>query len=381
MRIATSIGFVVLWSFSSHGVLRAQACCSAGPPQLGSLEFSSSPPETFQSVTSGDDQIKRDWLIPVREVYDGGPGKDGIPALVNPQFTAASNVNYLADNDLVIGIKLGNQIRAYPHPILDWHEIVNDDIDDTLLAITYCPLTGSGIAWNRVLGNGLQTTFGVSGLLYNSNLIPYDRASNSNWSQMRLQCVNGELKGQFASTYPIVETTWKTWKEMYPETRVLSSNTGYSRPYGTYPYGDYKTDPLLIFPISNIDNRLPPKERILGIIAESTSKVYRIGWFPDSVGLMNDSFKNLDIVVVGSNGKNFALSYERKLSDGTALTFSPVQNALPVVMIDNEGTKWDLFGKAVAGQRVGLELKPTRSYIAYWFAWGTFFPDAEIHGQ
>lgn len=333
------------------------------------------------TTTSGDDRISGDWLIPVSEVYDGGPGKDGIPALVNPKFTAASDVNYLADNDLVIGIKLGNQIRAYPHPILDWHEIVNDDIDGTLLAITYCPLTGSGIAWNRVLDNGLQTTFGVSGLLYNSNLIPYDRASNSNWSQMRLQCVNGKLKEQFASTYPLVETTWKTWKEMYPETRVLSSNTGYSRPYGTYPYGDYKTDPLLIFPISNNDNRLPRKERILGIIAESRSKVYRIGWFPDSVGLMNDSFKNLDIVVVGSNGKNFALSYERKLSDGTVLTFSPVQNALPVVMIDNEGTQWDLFGKAVAGQRVGLELKPTRSYIAYWFAWGAFFPDAEIHGQ
>ncbi len=275
------------------------------------------------TVTVDDNQISGDWLIPKREIYDGGPGKDGIPALVNPGFTTAAAVDYLIDDDLVIGIRVGAEVRAYPHPILDWHEIVNDDIDSVSLAILYCPLTGSGMAWSRALPNNAITTFGVSGLLYNANLIPYDRATNSNWSQMRLQCVQGALSGKFAATYPLVETTWKTWKEMFPETPVIASKTGYSRPYGTYPYGDYKTDPLLIFPVSNVDTRLPRKERIHGIIVGDKTKVFRIQSFPDDIGALHDTFNGIDIIVVGSKDKNFVVSYERKLSDGTLLTFTP----------------------------------------------------------
>lgn len=337
-------------------------------------------PGCQQVSETGEAQVSGDWLIPVAQVYDGGPGKDGIPALTNPRFTEPQLATYLSDNDLVIGVKIGDDVRAYPHPILDWHEIINDDINGVSLAITYCPLTGSGIAWSRFL-NGSKTTFGVSGLLYNTNLIPYDRATNSNWSQMRLECVNGPLIRTPAATYPILETTWKTWKEMYPQTSVVSVGTGYARSYGVYPYGDYKESPQLIFPISNDDSRLPRKERVHGIIVGEKTKVYRINIFPDGIGVLNDTFNGTPIVAVGSKGKNFAVTYERKLSDGTVLTFSPIENALPGVMADNEGTKWDILGKAVEGSRSGVELKPTRSYIAYWFAWGAFYPGAEIHGQ
>ena len=172
------------------------------------------------------------WLIPVNEVFDGGPGRDGIPSVDKPVFITADDPanSYLLDNDLVVGIKIGNVVRAYPHPILDWHEIINDKIGANALALTYCPLTGSAVAWNRII-NGTETTFGVSGLLYNTNLIPYDRLTQSNWSQMKLQCVNGELIGQTPQLFNIVETTWKTWKELYPNTLVVSTNTGFSRPY------------------------------------------------------------------------------------------------------------------------------------------------------
>ena len=322
-----------------------------------------------------------EWLIPEDQVYEGGPGKDGIPALENPEFISVSEVDFLSDDDLVIGVKMGDDIRSYPHPILNWHEIINDDINDTYFSITYCPLTGSGIGWSRTL-NGQTTTFGVSGLLYNSNLIPYDRLTDSNWSQMMLQCVNGELIGQYIETAHVIETTWQTWKEMYPESEVVSTNTGYDRPYETYPYGDYKTNhETLIFPISNDDPRLPRKERVHGVIIGNETKVYVINSFPDTIHTINDNFNDVPLVVVGSSSKNFVVTYKRELADGTILTFEPVQDALPVVMIDNEGTTWNIFGEAVEGPRQGARLNPTLSFNSYWFAWGTFYPGAEIYSH
>jgi hypothetical protein len=319
-----------------------------------------------------------DWLLPRDMIFDGGPGKDGIPALASPRFTTPEKATYLRDNDLVLGLVVGDDVRAYPHPILDWHEIVNDEVGGSPLAITYCPLTGSGIGWKRNF-SGDVTTFGVSGLLYNSNLIPYDRLTNSNWSQMRLQCVNGSLKGQLIETFPLIETTWKTWKGMYPQTSVLSSSTGYSRPYGTYPYGNFKSDPGLIFPVTHDDTRLHRKARVLGIIIGDQAKAYPVGEFPDSIATIHDSLNNIPIVIVGSRELNLAVAFERRMEDATVLTFSPLQNRLPLVLVDSEGTRWDAFGRAVDGPRKGMTLRPTRSFIAYWFAWGAFHSTSELY--
>lgn len=324
------------------------------------------------------------WLIPVNEVFDGGPGKDGIPALLNPPMILPAEATYLKEFDLVIGLKVGSDIRAYPHAILDWHEIINDQIGGKPYAITYCPLTGTSIGWGRML-NGQETTFGVSGLLFDTNLMPYDRLTNSTWSQMRLQSVNGSLIGQFAETTPMVETTWKTWKSLYPQTRVVGTNTGFSRPYGTFPYirggSDYRDDNgFLLFPVANDDTRLPRKDRVLGLVVGEMSKVYKISDFPASVGTINDTFNGLPVVAVGSNGDNFGMVFSRRLSDSTLLTFSPLTGSFPAVMADNEGTKWDLFGRALDGARVGTQLFHPESYIAYWFAWGAFHPDAIING-
>jgi hypothetical protein len=320
-----------------------------------------------------------DWLIPVDQIFDGGPGKDGIPAVSSPKFTDSDILAFLDDNDLVIGINIGGEIRAYPHPILDWHEIVNDKIGSNAFAVTYCPLTGSGVGWNRVL-NGVEITFGVSGNLYNTNLMPYDRATNSNWSQMKLQCVNGDLIGQEAELVPLIETTWKTWKEMYPGSNVMTNNTGYTKPYGVFPYGDYKVNHnRLIFPVSPDDGRLPRKERVLGVIVGDLSKVYQISRFSSEMETINDNFNGEPIIVAGSNGKNIAVAYNRQLTDGTTLTFESVGGALPIIMKDNEGTSWDIFGIAVDGPRKGTRLIPADSFISYWFAWGAFFPGAEIH--
>lgn len=318
------------------------------------------------------------WLIPKEEIFDGGPGKDGIPALTNPQFASVSSISYLKDNDLVLIIKIGDEIRIYPHPILDWHEIINDETNGNKFALTYCPLTGSGIAWNRVL-NGKETTFGVSGLLYNSNLIPYDRGSNSNWSQMKLLSVNGSLSGTSATLFPVVETSWLTAKQIFPNAKVVTTSTGYSRSYGTYPYGDYKTNHgLLLFPVSPDDNRLPRKERILGVLVNNEAKAFRFKENGSGIELISDVVGGKSIIVIQSKARNLIAAYEKELEDGSSVNLSTVQNELPIVMVDTDGNKYNLFGEIVIGPKKGIKLKSVTSMVAYWFAWAAFYPSTSI---
>ena len=331
----------------------------------------------FCAQQSLDSNLSATWLIPEEEVADGGPGKDGIAAISNPIFIPVSEVSFLLENDLVIGIQIGNLVRAFSHRILDQHEIVNHTIGNTSFALTYCPLTGTGIAWDTSEFT-LDKTFGVSGLLYNSNLIAYDRETDSNWSQMLNLCVNGELTGKEAKPIHVVETTWQTWKLLYPQSMILSTDTGYSRDYSIYPYGNYKTSDSLLFSVSKLDSRLPKKERVLGIIAGEKTTVYPINTFDDPIKVINETFNDIQIVVAGSAEKNFAVSFERKLPDDTLLSFNSVEGELPVIMMDNEGTKWDIFGNGISGPRASIKLTPTSSFIAYWFAWAAFYHGTEI---
>ncbi|MEA3461972.1 MAG: DUF3179 domain-containing protein [Bacteroidota bacterium] len=328
----------------------------------------------------GSDSLES-WSIPRDEIFDGGPGKDGIPALTDPEFVLAGSEIYLSDEDLVIGIVVEGKARAYPHHILDWHEIINDQIGDVNFAVTYCPLTGTGIGWDREI-DGNVTTFGVSGLLYNSNLIPYDRATDSNWSQIRLDCVNGKLKGREVETIPLLETTWGTWKEMYPFTKVLSKNTGHNRVYGRYPYGNYRTDDdYLIFPVANEDERVPTKERVLGIIQSGNAHIYRFADFGDMVTVINDTLKGENLVIVGNKEDNFMLAFFNDPGDGSMLNFSAVQGEYPIVMTDTEGNMWDVFGRAMDGPRKDARLSPATSFMGYWFSFAAFYPDLTIYGN
>jgi len=215
------------------------------------------------------------WLIPDNEVKDGGPGKDGIPSIDSPIFTNVSGVdpNVLKDDDLVMGIVKNGEVKAYPYPIMNWHEIVNDKFDGEPVAINYCPLTGTAFAWNGE-SNGSPTSYGVSGLLYNNNLILYDRGTDSNWAQLSLKAVNGAVIGERPKLSNVVETDWKTWKTLYPNTKVLTSDTGFDRPYTVYPYGEYRTNQnLFLFAVNPLNDDLPHKERVYAIIACTTSKV------------------------------------------------------------------------------------------------------------
>ena len=218
------------------------------------------------------------WTVPRDKVVSGGPGRDGIPSVDNPVFKAEVG----SDQELVVGIRRGEEARAYPHFILDWHEIVNDQMNADYFSIVYCPLTGTATAWNRNF-NGVVTTFGVSGLLYNSNIIPYDRQSNSNWSQLKYEAISGALIQQQPELLQLVETTAATWGEMYPDTETLSTQTGHSRSYGSYPYGDYKSSQSLIFNVGFKDKRLHLKERVHAIIINGQARVYRFDAFKEAL--------------------------------------------------------------------------------------------------
>jgi len=358
MKRRSIVGLVLL-------VLMSQACEEEFP---GGVNNSS-------TGGSGNDV----WSIPLSEVFDGGPGKDGIPALIEPDFILAGDVDYLEDDDLVIGFVQGDDARAYPHRILDWHEIINDQVGEVNISVSYCPLTGTGIGWNREI-DGSVTTFGVSGLLYNSNLIPYDRLTGSNWSQILLECVNGTQLGSAIETYPLVETTWLTWREMYPSTKVVSLETGYSRDYSRYPYGKYRTQhDFLIFPVSNTDERLSNKERVHGILFEASTRVYPITAFGDSLTVIQENTSGRNIVIAGNASDNFAVSFLNTPLDGLTLSFSPVQDQYPVVMTDQEGNLWDVFGNAVSGPRAGTRLEHARSFTGYWFSFAAFYPGLSIY--
>jgi hypothetical protein len=190
--------------------------------------------------------------------------------------------------------------------------------------------------------------------------------------------VHGNRICEEAELVRTIETRWDTWKQMYPDSKVLSSETGFSRQYGRYPYGDYKFSNQLLFPVVNSDDRLHRKERVHGMLSPDGTRVFQIDAFPDAIQVRNDSFQNRDLITIGSMDRNIAVTYERRLTDGTILQFEPVQNRLPVIMKDESGMFWDVFGFAVEGQHEGKQLTLIESYPTYWFAWAAFFPDAVI---
>ncbi|WP_115462683.1 DUF3179 domain-containing protein [Winogradskyella aurantiaca] len=316
-----------------------------------------------------------EWLIPVNEVRDGGPGKDGIPSIDDPKFSSvASFDSQINDNDLVVALKVGNNVKIYPHFILDYHEIVNDTFSADRLTLSYCPLTGTAFAWESQVGTTF-TSFGVSGLLYNANLILYDRETDSNWSQILELCVNGESIGQVPIKHEVIETNWGTIKAMYPNALVLNADTGFSRPYGTYPYGAYlDVDDFFLFTPSIINPQLPNKQRILAVKDGNRAKVYKFSSF-EGGRVVKDSFINDRYLIVGNADvmNAFLLS-----GDQNNLEFNFVHNGSEAFFEDNEGTVWNIFGEAISGPRSGTILQSTNSFMSMWFAVAAFYPDPII---
>lgn len=294
----------------------------------------------------------------------GGPPKDGIPSIDNPQFIDASEADaFLEADDVVFGVVRNGEARAYPQRILVWHEIVNDQIGGENVAVTYCPLTGTAMGFERG-----DTTLGVSGRLVNSNLIMYDRETESYFPQILGTAINGPRKGERLDSFPVTWTSWEQWREAHPDTEVMSRNTGHARNYSRDPYGSYgprggyyAEGSQLMFPVMNSDDRLDHKAIVVtaltedGPLAVAKSKLREAGNLRVSVGdgqylAVHD--ESLDA------GRIYRIPQDANIGDG------------PVELAAN--------GPRQAGQP--LDVERVVAWDAFWFAWAAFYPETAFHG-
>lgn len=223
-------------------------------------------------------------LIHKKEILSGGPAKDGIPALTHPQFIAAQQADYLQPDSEIIGVKIGDDIRAYPINVLNWHEIINDTVDGVPIVVTYCPLCRSALVFDRKVGDE-TLEFGVSGLLWNSNVLMYDRQKKerdeSLWSQIKMKAVTGPAaqRGDTLVLRSSQLTTWQQWQKTHPETRVVSEQTGYDRGYRQGAYASYFQTDRLMFPVTQHGQkpeRFRNKEPMLLVQSDQTFKAYAL---------------------------------------------------------------------------------------------------------
>ena len=273
-------------------------------------------------------------LVPQADIHPGGPPRDGIPAIDRPRFVDAGQADFLAPGDRVLGIDRHGIRRAYPVRILNYHEIVNDRFGDEAVVVTYCPLCGTGMAFlARVQGR--PRSFGVSGLLYKSDMLLYDRETQSLWSQLRRQAISGPSRGARLQQIVLDHTSWADWSRRFPDTQVLSTHTGYRRDYSVSPYPGYARSEALYFPVGAIDRRYHPKERVVGVTLNGVHKAYPFAELSRMRAPLRDQVAGRDIRVV------FDAQHR-------------------------------------TGRVLGQDGEVLPSTIAYWFAWTAFHPDTLV---
>jgi len=334
----------------------------------------STPISRSTAALSAQEEIKS--IVPLDQIVSGGPPPDGIPSIDSPKFTSVKEADeILEDSELVVGLNVNGDIRAYPLQILVWHEIVNDNVGGAPVAITYCPLCFTNQIFNRTLQDGNVVEFGTSGKLYNSNLVMYDRTSDSLWSQGLAQGIVGKYAGVNLQRIPFDVANWKEWKELYPESKVLSRETGSSRPYGADPYGDYYTNSEVLFPISNQDDRLGLKEIVIGLENNGQYKAYKLQDVEDKK-IINDEINNKPIALFSSFP--FMVRAFDPVVDGQALQFkyNPQNNTFVDIL---KGSEWNFEGVAINGELKGKELIRLPYDEGFWFEWVAFHPDTELY--
>jgi Protein of unknown function (DUF3179) len=335
---------------------------------------------TTSNVNSADASEER-HTVPLDQIVSGGPPPDGIPSIDNPKFISVQEASkFLEDSELVLGLNINGDIRSYPLQILVWHEIVNDEVGGVPVAVTYCPLCFTNQVFNRTIDDVQEVVeFGTSGKLYNSNLVMYDRTSKSLWSQALAEGILGKHAGTKLERVPFDIAYWKEWKELYPDSKVLSRDTGSNRPYGADPYGDYYTNSDVLFPVLNRDDRLGLKEIVVGLENKEQHKAYKL-----------QEIENKKVINDQVNGKPIALfslypfmirGYDPIVEDGEqkiALQFN--YNAENNKFIDKQtGSVWNFEGKAISGQMKGKQLTHLPFDEGFWFEWVAFHPKTEIY--
>lgn len=345
-----------LWGSSSAALLVAVAWLLA----TGHLAARAASPST----TSGGEQID------TRQIVRNVVPRDAIPALFRPAYASVAQARFMRADDRVIVVDYAGEQLAYPTRILDHHEIVNDVVNGHPLAVTYCPLCGSAVAFFPVV-SGRLLTFGVSGDLYNSNLLMYDRQTNSLWLQETGTAVEGPMKGSTLTMYPVAYDTWSNWSAHHPKGKVLSIHTPYEQRFSSYvesPYAGYESTPQLWFYVNHDDKRLPRKARVIGVGVGGAYKAY-----PEEAlwkrGVLDDRIGGIDVVILADRATSRVGVFPRNGHE-----FSLQDGAV----VDESGQRWSWTGGDLSDgvhDWQSYEVVPT-----FWFAWSAMHPITDLYG-
>lgn len=328
--------------------------------------------------------------VDLKEIQSGGPPKDGIPAVDNPKFvTSAEAAKWIAPKEPVISLEIGGQARAYPLQILMFHEIANDELGGIPISVTFCPLCNASIVFDRRV-NGQVLDFGTTGNLRKSDMVMYDRQTESWWQQFTGKAIIGELVGTQLKRLTGNIVAFEDFVKAYPNGDVLSRETGHSRPYGQNPYRGYDSiqdRPFLFF--DPLDPRLPVMERVLNISIGGENTLYPFSLFA-SKPVVNDSVGGTPVVVFSQQGTLSVLdksniSESRQVPSATAFNRRLGNELMSFIAKDGKiiDTKtqshWNLLGQAVEGPLQGKKLTPAESGVHFAFAWLAFNPDSKIY--
>jgi Protein of unknown function (DUF3179) len=320
--------------------------------------------------------LRRDRArIRIEEIVWGGVTKDGIPSLDNPDLIAAAEADYMRGDDLVFGVSINGDVRAYPLRIMGWHEMFNDVIGGVPLALAYCTLCGSGILFETlVAGRSGALTFGSSGFLYRSNKLMYDKGTNTLWNQFTGEPVVGRLadSGIVLKQRPVVITDWASWARANPQTQVLSLDTGFRRDYGSgVVYQDYFASPDLMFPAASDQSKHRQKDYVFGIRQFGGAKAWPVDAFRRHP-VINDTVAGVPVVLFGDASTRTVRAYERG-----DLTFRQKRGAVSSA----DGAVWTLTEDALAAPD-GRTLPRVAGHIAYWFAWNGYLgAESELYAE
>ena len=329
--------------------------------------------------------------VPYSEILSGGPPKDGIPAIDEPKFVSIDEADeWLKPQEPVVLVQVEDDARAYPIQILMWHEIVNDTVGEVPVAVTFCPLCNTGIAFERTL-DGQVLDFGTTGRLRFSNLIMYDRQTETWWQQATGEAIAGEFTGRQLTFVPASIISWADFKETHPDGQILSRETGYTRNYGRNPYVGYDdvNRPPFLYVGPETPGKLPPVARVLTIDLNGEAVAYPYDVLQE-VHVVNDTVGGAPIVVLWAPGTASALDassvaggrdvgaaavFSREL-DGQTLTFALDGER---IIDEQTGTEWDVLGQAVSGPKAGSQLAPVVSINHFWFSWAAFKPETRVY--
>ncbi len=328
----------------------------------------------FMRFLGGARSNPENMKIRLEEITWGGVVVDGIPSLDNPKHILAAEADYLDDDNLVFGVSINGDARAYPLRIMGWHEMFNETIGGVPVALAYCTLCGAGILYEtQIDGYKDPLIFGSSGFLYRSNKLMFDRKTDSLWNQFTGEPVSGPLIASDIKlkTRPVTITTWGAWREKNPETKVLSLETGYLRNYDEgVVYNDYFASDRLMFPAVVDEEFLRAKDYIFGVRDVAQQKAWPLKAFATEP-VINDAMGAMNLVLIGNADSRTVRAYDRG-----ALKFEGTEEALMA-----EGKIWTLTEEALVADD-GSRLPRVPGHIAYWFGWNSYFGvKSEVYGR